>query len=564
MKELKARLVRNLNATGMILILTFHALPLLAGIPEVPARLEYCGMDLFISPGAREKMKAVIARLHQSPEQYELLADRVMLYMPFVEDAFGLVDVPSDLKYICILESGMISDAISPSNAIGFWQFKDFTGKSMGLIIDDKVDERKHIWRSSFAAAKYFHQLNGIFDNWIYAIIGYNEGATGAMPYTNKDDFGRKKMIISENIHPYAMKAIAFCLAFKPEIATRARPAIRLRPLSNRGEISALTLAEKHNMDLRSFKSYNLWIRNISIPEYPPFTYYIPVPNEPKDASPDPHRDFYLENKLATVNSPIQPIQPEEFSNENPSGNLQKPANLQTIAGRPEPDPDVYEIREIESDHGFGHTFTLAGKGESWKDIAFRTVTKSGKLMKWNWPTEPELLQIIYLKPPRHRYYHIAQKGESPWTISRLHKTGASDIALYNDLPSVNSVIETGRKIYLRYQKPDEEKIVVLMPSDSMHIPVKRVKPVIAAPAGPGDEEIAEPAIAAPEIPENYFSVPPRQSGKTSWTWHTVSQGETLWAIYKKYGMRVEMIRKVNELISDSLKPGQKLKIMVR
>ena len=68
--------------------------------------------------------------------------------------------IPDDFKYLAIQESGFISDAVSSSNAVGFWQFKKLTADEVGLRVDRKIDERQNIVTSSRGAAKYLQKNN--------------------------------------------------------------------------------------------------------------------------------------------------------------------------------------------------------------------------------------------------------------------------------------------------------------------------------------------------------------------------------------------------------------------
>lgn len=521
-------------------------------IPTVPTRLHYCGMDLYITPGAQEKMNEIIKRLHVSPEHYDLLADRVLLYMPFVEDAFGLIDVPNDLKYICILESGMVGDAVSTSNAVGFWQFKEKTGKAMGLMINEKVDERKHIWRSSFAAAKYFHRLNRIFDNWIYAIIGYNEGPTGAMKYTHKDYYGENEMIITEDIHHYAMKAIAFYIAFQPELQSRPQPSTRLQPFSSKGEVDVMHLAEKNGVDLKTFKEYNLWIRHITLPTYPPFTYYIPIGDKSEETAADPHKEHYEGNA----------------SHYSPSSDLIKRYKIVKAPSRPAKPrkvtrSDRYHFMDVKEDRDYGYAFVVMEEGQFLVDIAVEQNIKLKKLKRWNRHIKtPKAGDILNLLPPKRRNFHIAGDNESAWTVSKKYPVQAYDLVKFNELKTINSRLEPGQKVYLRFARPRGVKPTVLEFMEELQFdktPTAEEADTIPIVV----EEVVDTLPLPGDVPENYFDRPSEKNVVTKWITHTVEEGQTLWAVYKLYGMRVEMIKKTNDLKTNAIKKGQKLKIMV-
>ena len=55
-------------------------------------------------------------------------------------------EMPDDLKYLALQESALIPDAVSSSNAVGFWQFKKETAEDYGLTVNDKIDERKNMY----------------------------------------------------------------------------------------------------------------------------------------------------------------------------------------------------------------------------------------------------------------------------------------------------------------------------------------------------------------------------------------------------------------------------------
>ncbi|HLO42781.1 MAG TPA: transglycosylase SLT domain-containing protein [Leadbetterella sp.] len=97
-------------------------------------------------------------------------------YFPIFENALRQSGMPEELKYLALLESGLNPKAISRSKAVGLWQFMSFTGKEMGLTINDYIDERMHIEKSTDAACKYLKQLYKRFDDWDLALASYNTG----------------------------------------------------------------------------------------------------------------------------------------------------------------------------------------------------------------------------------------------------------------------------------------------------------------------------------------------------------------------------------------------------
>jgi len=67
----------------------------------------------------------------------------------------------SSTKYLAVAESGLRHVA-SHASAKGFWQFRKLAAKEYGLEVNDEVDERYHVERSTIAACKYLLWLKSI------------------------------------------------------------------------------------------------------------------------------------------------------------------------------------------------------------------------------------------------------------------------------------------------------------------------------------------------------------------------------------------------------------------
>ena len=98
------------------------------------------------------------------------------LYFPIFSETLAKYDMPDELKYLAIVESGLRPNAISRANAVGLWQFISSTGKIYGLHGNWYVDERMDPYEATDAAARHLGDLYEMFDSWELALAAYNCG----------------------------------------------------------------------------------------------------------------------------------------------------------------------------------------------------------------------------------------------------------------------------------------------------------------------------------------------------------------------------------------------------
>lgn len=98
------------------------------------------------------------------------------LYFPIFSEALARHNMPDELKYLSIVESGLRPNAISRANAVGLWQFISSTGKMYGLQSDWYVDERMDPYEATDAACRHLKDLYRMFDSWELALAAYNCG----------------------------------------------------------------------------------------------------------------------------------------------------------------------------------------------------------------------------------------------------------------------------------------------------------------------------------------------------------------------------------------------------
>jgi membrane-bound lytic murein transglycosylase D len=133
-------------------------------------------------------------------------------YFTLIENVLMQYGLPTELKYLAVIESGLNTNATSWAGARGPWQFMPGTARDFGLRVSNVYDERTDYFRSSHAAAKYLTYLYADLKDWLLVIAAYNGGpgrVYSAIKKSGTRDFWKLQYNLPEESRNHVKKFIA-------------------------------------------------------------------------------------------------------------------------------------------------------------------------------------------------------------------------------------------------------------------------------------------------------------------------------------------------------------------
>jgi membrane-bound lytic murein transglycosylase D len=146
---------------------------------KIPTSIHFSGEEVPIDqPDIRERLdKEMLVNTYWQSNMM-LLIKRANKYFPTIEKILEEEGVPDDFKYLAVIESAL-ENVRSPKGAKGFWQLMPGTAKEYGLEVNDNVDERYHLEKSTRIACVYLKKAKERLGSWTLAAASYNRGMYG-------------------------------------------------------------------------------------------------------------------------------------------------------------------------------------------------------------------------------------------------------------------------------------------------------------------------------------------------------------------------------------------------
>lgn len=253
---------------------------------DLPEKIDFAGEPTPLEiPDIKERLdKELLVNTYWQSNAL-LLIKRSHKYFPIIEPILKEYGVPDDFKYLAVAESGL-EHVVSYAGATGFWQIMKATAKEYGLEVNDNVDERYHIEKSTRVACEYLLKSKERFGSWTLAAAAYNAGNYGISKELKRQEVENYyDLLLNPETSRYVFRIIALkhILSNANEFGFHyeEKHLYEIQPLKTVEVDTAVNdfvrFAEKFDMNYKTLKIHNPWLRDKHLNNYSKKNYTIKV-----------------------------------------------------------------------------------------------------------------------------------------------------------------------------------------------------------------------------------------------------------------------------------------------
>lgn len=256
---------------------------------QIPENLDFAGEEMPLSdPDVYERMDRELLVNTYWQSNGLLMFKRAQKYFPIIEPILKKNGIPDDFKYLAVIESGL-ANVVSPAGARGVWQIMPATAKENGLEVNENVDERYHLAKSTEIACKYLLKSKQSLGSWTSAAAAYNAGNAGiGNRLKDQDVKSYYDLLLGEETGRYIFRIIAlkeimnnpktYGFNFNKSDLYTHIPTYEVKVDTEVTDFTAF--AKQHSINYKILKIHNPWLREAHLTNKTKKQYIIEIPEK--------------------------------------------------------------------------------------------------------------------------------------------------------------------------------------------------------------------------------------------------------------------------------------------
>ncbi len=404
---------------------------------KVPYEIKFADVTFQLNDVTRYLMSQEVAAISRNTELKNEYLSKLSLVIPSIESLVENANVPADFKYLSIYNKFQKSLSASVVLEQGvFWCLDTEKAKDIDLIIDDRIDERKHLLMASKGAMVCLKRNQVLYENWGKTLFAHIASREVLKNLETNRKWSGNHIVLDSPSYSSLIQFLAFKWVMEAEFNSYKNPVQSIvYEYKNAAGKSLNLIAADLKIDPKELLKSNLWLKTNRVPEGDAnILVYIPS-NKYSEIRMLDEMSRNVGNQNMDLGFPV--LKPTPELSKGLGGMFYTSNNLKGIQ---------------------------AEMCDDFVNLAYKANITNKQFLEYNEMTDKDFLQIgqvYYIEAKSDKAaipHHIVKNEETLWEISQQYGVKLSKLMKYNRMETVGR-LQRGRVVWMQTARPKNKSI---------------------------------------------------------------------------------------------------------